>query len=89
MQNARAAQHDPAWQAAYRANRPTVERKIAHFVRRRWGGRNARCRGTTRILTDVLTRAAALNLARLAAWLSGRTPEATRRSRFAALALAA
>jgi hypothetical protein len=66
LQNARAAQHDPAWQTAYRANRPTVERKIAHFVRRRWGGRNARCRGTTRILTDVLTRAAALNLARLA-----------------------
>jgi Transposase DDE domain/Transposase domain (DUF772) len=67
LQTARATQRDPAWQAAYRANRPTVERKIAHFVRRAWGGRNARCRGTTRVLTDLLTRAAALNLARLAA----------------------
>jgi hypothetical protein len=66
LQAARTAQNDPAWQAAYRANRPTVERKIAHFVRRRWGGRNARCRGKTRILTDVLARAAILNLARLA-----------------------
>lgn len=66
LQRARAAQRDPAWQAAYRSTRPTVERKIAHFVRRAWGGRNARCRGRTRILTDVLTRAAALNLARLA-----------------------
>jgi hypothetical protein len=66
LQAARTAQHDPAWQAAYRANRPTVERKIAHFARRRWGGRQARCRGTARILTDALTRAAVLNLARLA-----------------------
>ena len=66
LQAARTAQHDPAWQAAYRANRPTVERKIAHFVRRAWGGRRARCRGTTRILTDVITRAAVLHLARLA-----------------------
>jgi hypothetical protein len=66
LQTARAAQHDPAWRQAYRATRPTVERKIAHFVRRGWGGRKARCRGKTRILTDVLTRAAVLNLARLA-----------------------
>jgi hypothetical protein len=66
LQAARTAQHDPAWQSAYRANRPTVERKIAHFTRRRWGGRQARCRGTARILTDALTRAAVLNLARLA-----------------------
>src|SRR6266542_129220 len=66
LQTARAAQQDPAWQQAYRSTRPTVERKIAHFVRRAWGGRQARCRGTRRILTDVLTRAAVLNLARLA-----------------------
>jgi hypothetical protein len=66
LQAARAAQNDPAWQAAYRANRPTVERKIAHFVRRAWGARHARCRGRTRILTDILTRTAVLNLARLA-----------------------
>jgi len=66
LQAARAAQTDPAWREAYRATRPTAERKIAHFVRRAWGARKARCRGKTRILTDVLTRAAVLNLARLA-----------------------
>jgi hypothetical protein len=66
LQAARARQKDPAWRQAYRATRPTAERKIAHFVRRGWGGRKARCRGQTRILTDVLTRAAVLNLARLA-----------------------
>ena len=66
LQAARAAQKDPAWREAYRANRPTAERKIAHVVRRAWGGRKARCRGKTRILTDVLTRAAVVNLARLA-----------------------
>jgi hypothetical protein len=66
LQAARAAQKDPAWRQAYRATRPTAERKIAHFVRRGWGGRKARCRGKARILTDVLTRAAVLNLARLA-----------------------
>jgi hypothetical protein len=43
-----------------------VERKIAHLARRLWGGRNARCRGLARIATDVDTRAAAVNLARLA-----------------------
>jgi hypothetical protein len=65
LQAARAAQRTPQWQADYRANRPSVERKISHFVRRPWGGRKARCRGQERILTDVLTRGAALNLARL------------------------
>ncbi|HET8641580.1 MAG TPA: IS1182 family transposase [Pseudonocardiaceae bacterium] len=66
LQTARAVQKDPAWRQAYRANRPIAERKIAHFTRRAWGGRKARCRGTARILTDVLTRAAAVNLTRLA-----------------------
>jgi hypothetical protein len=66
LQAARAAQANPAWREAYRANRPTAERKIAHYARRLWGGRKARCRGTARILTDVLTRAAVANLARLA-----------------------
>jgi hypothetical protein len=42
-----------------------VERKIAHFVAVRWGGRNARVRGTKRVTTDVVTRAAAVNLNRL------------------------
>jgi hypothetical protein len=66
LQQAKAAQQDPDWQQTYRSTRPTVERKIAHFSRRPWGGRHARCRGRARILTDVLTRAGAVNLARLA-----------------------
>ena len=66
LQQAKARQRDPDWQQAYRAHRPAVERKISHYVRRPWGGRKARCRGQARILTDVLTRAGAINLARLA-----------------------
>lgn len=66
LQQAKAAQRDPAWQQTYRATRPAVERKIAHFTRRQWGGRKARCRGQARILTDVITRAGAVNLANLA-----------------------
>jgi hypothetical protein len=66
LQHAKARQHDPAWQQDYRAHRPVVERKISHFTRRPWGGRKARCRGHARILTDILTRASAINLARLA-----------------------
>ena len=66
LQMARAQQATPAWQARYREDRPKVERKIAHFARRAWGGRSARVRGHRRISTDVDTRAGALNLARLA-----------------------
>jgi len=66
LQQAKTAQRDPAWQHTYRATRPKVERKIAHFTWRAWGGRRARCRGQARILTDVITRAGAINLANLA-----------------------
>jgi len=66
LQQAKARQRDPDWQLAYRTHRPIVERKISHFTRRPWGGRKARCRGQARILTDVLIRAGAINLARLA-----------------------
>lgn len=66
LQAGKAAQRDPGWQQTYRTTRPTVERKIAHFTRRPWGGRRARCRGIERIRTDVLARAGAINLARLA-----------------------
>jgi hypothetical protein len=66
LQHAKARQKDPSWQQDYRTYRPIVERKISHFTRRPWGGRKARCRGHKRILTDILTRASALNLARLA-----------------------
>ena len=66
MQQAKADQHDPDWQTAYRSTRPKVERKIGHLTRRAWGGRRARTRGVARVLTDFVTRAAAINLARLA-----------------------
>ncbi len=66
LQHARAEQSDPDWIACYRHDRPTVERKISHFVRRAWGGRKARTRGRRRVATDLDTRAAALNWSRLA-----------------------
>jgi hypothetical protein len=66
LQRARAAQRDPGWQQRYRADRPIVERKVSHFTRRAWGGRRARTRGLARITTDLVTRAGALNWARLA-----------------------
>jgi hypothetical protein len=66
LQAARTEQATPEWAQRYRADRPIVERKIAHFARRLWGGRKARCRGLRRVCTDVDTRAAAINLARLA-----------------------
>jgi hypothetical protein len=63
---ARSRQTDPAWRADYRATRPKVERKIAHLMRRRHGGRRARMRGQTRVAADFNLLAAAVNLARLA-----------------------
>jgi hypothetical protein len=66
LARARARQADPAWQAGYRANRPKVERKIAHMMRRRHGGRRARVRGLERVAQDFNWLAAAVNLARLA-----------------------
>ena len=66
LQAHKAAQADPAWQDAYTGTRPKVERKIAHYVRVAWGGRKARVRGKERVATDVDTRAAAVNWARLA-----------------------
>lgn len=66
LQQAKTEQADPEWQQAYRGTRPKVERKIANFVRVMWGGRKARTRGVRRVGTDVDTRAAAVNWARLA-----------------------
>jgi Transposase DDE domain/Transposase domain (DUF772) len=63
---ARARQRDPAWWADYRAHRPKVERKLAHLLRRRHGGRRARVRGLGRVGQDWRLLAAAVNLARLA-----------------------
>jgi hypothetical protein len=64
---ARARQRDPAWLADYRATRPKVERKLAHLLRRRHGGRRARVRGLVRVAQDFKLLAAAVNLARFAA----------------------
>ena len=61
----RSRQADPVWKADYRATRPKVERKIAHVMRRRHGGRRARMRGLVRVAADFSLLAAAVNLARL------------------------
>jgi len=67
LARARTAQSDPAWRADYTATRPKVERKIAHLMRHRHGGRRARVRGTTKVAADFCLLAAAVNLARLGA----------------------
>jgi hypothetical protein len=64
---ARRARRDPAWRDDYRATRPRVERRIAHLMRRRHGGRRARVRGRPKVAADFSLLAAAVNLARLAA----------------------
>jgi hypothetical protein len=73
---ARARQRQPDWLADYRATRPKVERKLAHLLRRRHGGRRVRMRGLVRIRQDFRLLAAAVNLARLAVleldWHAGR-----------------
>jgi hypothetical protein len=65
LAEARRRQTDPDWIADYRATRPKVERKLAHLMRRRHGGRRARVRGQTKIAADFALLAAAVNLARL------------------------
>ena len=66
LSRARERQRDPEWQSDYRATRPKVERKLAHMMRRKHGGRRARVRGTERVGADFNLLAAATNLARLA-----------------------
>ena len=63
---ARERQGDPDWQGDYRAQRPKIERKLAHLMRRRHGGRQARVRGRPKVDADFNLLAAAVNLARLA-----------------------
>jgi IS5 family transposase len=67
LTRARQRQTDHDWQADYRANRPKVERKLAHLMRRRHGGRRARVRGRPKVDAVFNLLAAAANLARLAA----------------------
>jgi DDE family transposase len=62
---ARARQADPDRAADYRATRPKVERKLAHLVRRRHGGRWVRVRGLAKVAADLSLLAAAVNPARL------------------------
>lgn len=66
LEAARERRHDPEWSADYRATRPKVERKLAHLMRRRHGGRRARVRGIVRVAQDFVWLAAATNLSRLA-----------------------
>jgi hypothetical protein len=66
IHRARQHQRNAAWKADYRATRPKVERKLAHLMRRRHGGRRARMRGTKRIAQDFMMLCAAANLHRLA-----------------------
>ena len=66
LARARRRQRDPEWQDDYRATCPKVERKLAHLMRRRHGGRRARVRGTVKVGADFNLLAAATNLARLA-----------------------
>jgi len=66
LTDARAQQRDPEWVDDYRATRPKVERKLAHMMRRRHGGRRARVRGKRKVDADFNLLAAAQNLARLA-----------------------
>jgi hypothetical protein len=66
LQRSRTRQRDPAWKARYRATRPKVERKIAHLMQRRHGGRRARVRGRVRVAHDFALLGAAHNFRRLA-----------------------
>ena len=66
LARARQMQAQPEWKSDYRATRPKIERKLAHLMRRRHGGRHARVRGKTKIQADFKLLAAATNLARLA-----------------------
>ena len=62
----RAEQKSPEWKSNYRRTRPKVERKLAHLMFRRHGGRRARMRGCLRIRQDFALLSAAQNLRRLA-----------------------
>jgi Transposase DDE domain/Transposase domain (DUF772) len=65
LATARARQTDAEWRCDYKQTRPKVERKIAHLMHRKHGGRGARVRGTPKVAADFSLLAAAVNLARL------------------------
>ncbi len=66
LQRGRDRQKSAEWRRNYKATRPKVERKLAHLMRRRHGGRRARVRGRERVAQDFLMLCAAVNLQRLA-----------------------
>jgi Transposase DDE domain/Transposase domain (DUF772) len=66
LQRGRERQKSANWRRNYKATRPKVERKLAHLMRRRHGGRRARMRGRERVAQDFLMLCAAVNLQRLA-----------------------
>ncbi len=66
LQRKRAEQKSPEWKSDYRHTRPKVERKLAHLMFRRHGGRRARMRGCARVRQDFALLGAAHNLKRLA-----------------------
>lgn len=74
LAQARQSQSDPAWIADYRATRPKIERKIAHLMRRKHGGRRARVRGRQKVAADFALLSGSVNLARLATLGVGWTP---------------
>jgi Transposase DDE domain/Transposase domain (DUF772) len=65
LQRSRAHQSAATWKEKYRSTRPKIERKLAHLVFRRHGGRRARMRGCERNRYDFALLAAAHNLKRL------------------------
>ncbi|HET8648360.1 MAG TPA: transposase, partial [Vicinamibacteria bacterium] len=87
VQAARQRQTTAAFRAQY-APRAGLEGTLSQGVRA-FGLRRARYRGLRETHLQHVATAAAINLARLGAWLTGAEPEATRRSHFARLAPAA
>ncbi|MHB8323243.1 MAG: transposase [Candidatus Dormibacteria bacterium] len=74
----RTRQAATSWIGDYRATRPKVERKLAHLMRRRHGGRRARVRGRAKVNADFSLLAAATDLARLAVLGLHSAPEGLR-----------
>ena len=83
LQAARREQQTADWKACY-AKRAGIEGTLSEAVRV-FGLRRCRYIGQAKTQLQHLATAAALNLARVDAWLCGRARAATRRSAFAAL----
>lgn len=66
LAEARQQQAQPDWKADYCKTMPKIERKLAHLMSRRHGGRRARVRGRAKVDADFNLLAAAHNLHRLA-----------------------